>query len=1191
MKSKNPNIPFSLALEESGLLFKTIFNQQFQFMAILNSEGIVIEVNDLVLASQGVKRNDYVGKLFWQTTAWKNLPEWESIWKQRLTEAATKKNTILNDDVFQVKDGSIHYASSSTTAIFKPESDQVYGFIIQAIDTTKRRLVEKKVRENDARLSFVLDHSQIGNWDLDLINNTSVRSLKHDQIFGYDSAVPEWNYDLFLSHVIPEDKEAVDKKYQYAIEHKAEWIFECRIRRTDGEIRWILVSGGFAYAETGEVNLMCGIVQDVTVLKQLELNDIRHHDELKSLFKALPDTYFRMLPDGTILDCITQNPNLLYQPPKYFIGKRMQDVLGGSVGELFQLKIDKVNELQTPLAFDYELIINNQLTHFDARLNKIAINDQLICVVRDISEQVYLSNILEQSQAVAKLGSWVQTIDSEELFWTNEVYSIFEYDKKATITFELFFARIHPDDRDELINGFNSSIENNTPYQSEYRILLPDGRLKYVLDNAEHIYDSHNQHIQSIGTIQDITQQKENTEKHQLSFKVFNDTHEGILITNAQQIIVEVNPAFTAITGYSHEEIIGQHFNVLNSGKQSEEFYEHIWQSIDTCGFWQGELWNRTKQGELYAELLNISSLKNDFDEVTHFVGVFSDITQSKKQLEKLNQMAHYDVLTKLPNRTLFVDRFQQSIAHSERTGHQLAVCFLDLDNFKPINDNYGHEAGDLLLVEVAKRIKTCIRNEDTVSRQGGDEFAILLNDIKSTSQYEKMMCRIHRILSLPYLIDGVELHITASSGVTLYPSDTGDIDTLLRHADHAMYQSKLNGKNRFHLYSPASDQRIIQKNLLVDEVKQALANNELELYFQPKVNMATGEVFGAEALIRWNHPQKGIIPPLDFLPLIENTPLDVDVGEWVIKSSLQHIDEWLKRGLTLELSINISSNHLLSSSFVKELEKSLAQYPLHYSQYLQLEILESSVFGDIQTLTHIIESCQNKLGVAFSLDDFGTGYSSLTHLRRLPVNTIKIDRSFVRDILDDPSDFAIIEGVIALTKSFNRHVIAEGVETTNHGLMLLLMGCESAQGYQIAKPMPNDVFMSWLTDFRPNEKWASLHSKDLNKKQNNLAVFKLIYQHTFEKIRQYTLSSTDDNQWPILGNQANHCKNWICRQKKEGMFKAEDINNLETMYNKASGIAELIQDKFKGGDVDGARELLSDLDSVSCAITKAIID
>ncbi|MCI2284785.1 EAL domain-containing protein [Colwellia sp. MSW7] len=1191
MKFKNPNIPFSLTLEASGLLFNTIFNQQFQFMAILNAEGVVIEVNDTALESQGVNRNDYVGKLFWETTTWKNLPESESIWKQRLTEAATKKTTILNDDAFQVKDGAIYYPRSSTIAIFKPESDHVYGFIIQAVDTTKRRLVEKKIRENDARLSFVLDHSHIGNWDLDLINNTSVRSLKHDQIFGYDSKLPEWNYDLFLSHVIPEDKEAVDKKYQYAINHKIDWIFECRIRRTDGEIRWILVSGGFAYAETGEVNLMCGIVQDVTILKELELNDIRHHDELKSLFKALPDTYFRMKSDGTILDCITQNPILLYKPPQSFIGKRMQDVLGGSVGELFQLKIDKINKLQTPLAFNYELIINNQLAHFDARLNKIAINDQLICVVRDISEQVYLSNILEQSQAVAKLGSWVQTVNVEAIFWTNEVYSIFEYDKKETITFELFFERIHPDDRDDLFKCLNFSIEKHTPFQSEYRLLLPDGRLKYVLDNAEHIYDDNNQHIQSIGTIQDITQQKDNSEKHQISFKVFNDTHEGILITNAQQIIVEVNPRFTDITGYSHEEIIGQHLNILNSGKQSEEFYEQIWQSIAACGFWQGELWNRTKQGELYAELLNISSVKNDFDEVTHFVGVFSDITQGKKQLEKLNQMAHYDELTKLPNRALFVDRFQQSIAHSERTGHQLAVCFLDLDNFKPINDNHGHEAGDLLLVEVANRIKTCIRNEDTVSRQGGDEFAILLNDIKSTSQYEKMMCRIHKILSLPYFIDDVELHITASSGVTLYPSDTGDIDTLLRHADHAMYQSKLNGKNCFHLYSPASDQRIIQKNLLVDEVKQALENNELELYFQPKVNMATGEVFGAEALIRWNHPQKGIIPPLDFLPLIDNTPLDIEVGEWVIKNSLQQIDEWLKQGLTLELSINISSNHLLSSSFVKELEKSLAQYPLHYSQYLQLEILESSVFGDIQTLTHIIESCQNKLGVAFSLDDFGTGYSSLTHLRRLPVNTIKIDRSFVRDILDDPSDFAIIEGVIALTRSFSRHVIAEGVETTNHGLMLLLMGCESAQGYQIAKPMPNDAFITWLSDYTPNEKWLSLKSKNLNKKQNHLAVFKLICLHTFEKIRQLTLSSTDDSQWPILGDQANHCKNWICRQKKERMFKADDIDNLEAMYNKADGIIQLIRGKFQDGDVDGARILLPDLDSASCAITAAIID
>ena len=1188
MKQNNSKSNLSLGNNDPEHLFKTVFNQQFQFMAILDTNGLVVEVNKLALVTQGAKREDYVGKLFWNSPAWRDLPEWEAIWKQRLIDCSTKKKTIFNKDVFQIEDGSLHYADSSTTAIYHPDNGELYGYIVQAIDTTDQYLVEKQLRDNEARLNYVLENSQIGNWELDLTTLTSRRSLKHDQIFGYDELLSEWTYNMFIEHVVPEDRADVDKKFQQAINNKTEWNFECRITRKDSEIRWIIASGGFTHEASGKNDLMCGIVQDITSLKQLELSDSRHHDELKSLLKSLPDTYFRMMPDGTILDYSSPNKGILYEEPENFIGQRMQDVLPDKVGELFQLKINEVNKTKSPLNFEYELVINNKLIQFDARLNIIPINGQLICVVRDITDQVYLNSVLEKSQSAAKLGSWVQTFDTDELFWSKETCNIFEYDHNDTITMNIFYDRVHPDDREEVEYCFTSSVKNNTPYHIEHRILFDDGRIKYVIESAEHVYDANNKHIQSIGTVQDITEQKSEEEKLRLSYRVFNDTHEGIIITNAKQIIVDVNPAFTEISGYSHDEIIGQHTRVLNSGKQSSQFYQQMWKSIEEHGFWQGEIWNRAKHGELYAELLNISSLKNDLDEITHYVGIFSDITDRKKQLEKLNLMAHYDVLTKLPNRALFIDRFQQSIAHSLRSGHQLAICFLDLDNFKPINDNYGHEAGDQLLIEVAKRISTCIREEDTVSRQGGDEFAILLNDIKSTSQYEITLHRIHKALAVPYLIDGIELNITASSGVTIYPSDNGDIDTLLRHADHAMYQSKLMGKNRYHLYSPDSDQRIIQKNILLDEVEHALLNQELELYYQPKVNMTTGKVVGVEALIRWNHPEKGVTSPLDFLPYIENTDLDIKIGEWVIQNSLKQLDEWLKQGITLEISINISSNHLLSTSFIYDLEEALSNYPVHYAQYLQLEILESSAFGDIQTITSIIEKCQEKLKVTFSLDDFGTGYSSLTHLRRLPVNTIKIDQTFVRDILDDPSDFSIIEGVIALTRSFNRNVIAEGVESTNHGLLLLLMGCELAQGYQIAKPMPIATFNQWLNNYTPNNDWTAYSIKSFTKADISIEVLKLISEHIYQSIKNNISSSPDNSlNWPACENQGCHFYNWIRRQKQEQLFDSKFIGKIAKLHSKIHVITRSIRLSHDKGEIESANAELVELEKTFKEIFK----
>ncbi|MDH5357571.1 MAG: EAL domain-containing protein [Gammaproteobacteria bacterium] len=572
-------------------------------------------------------------------------------------------------------------------------------------------------------------------------------------------------------------------------------------------------------------------------------------------------------------------------------------------------------------------------------------------------------------------------------------------------------------------------------------------------------------------------ERKESDEKQVLSARIFNETHEGIIITSADGTIIDVNPTFTDITGYSREEALGQNSRILNSGRHNAEFYADMWQTLIEHGHWQGELWNRKKNGDGFAERLTITALKNDEGETSHYVCLFSDITQSKQQQEKLELMAHYDVLTRLPNRVLFADRFSQAIAHSKRTENLLAICFLDLDNFKSVNDNYGHKIGDQLLIEVAKRIQANIRTEDTVSRMGGDEFALLLGDIESKAQCERMLERILQAIAKP-LLYGQADDVTTSIGVTLYPDDNADLDTLLRHADQAMYQAKILGRNRYHWFNSEEDQKTIEKHYQLTEIRQALTNNELCLFYQPKVNMKTGKVLGAEALIRWLHPEKGLILPLDFLPLVEGTDLEIQIGDWVIHEAIQQLNLWQQQGLELEISINISSYHLLSPPFIAELYMSLAKYPDIDSKYIQLEILESSTLGDLGTIKTLVKTCQNTFGVQIALDDFGTGYSSLNHLRSLSANTIKIDQSFVRNMLDDPEDYAIIEGIIGLAHAFNRQVVAEGVETTEHGLMLLKMGCEQAQGYGISYPLPVTDISEWLNNYRANKAWLASDEK-----------------------------------------------------------------------------------------------------------------
>ncbi|MBE9532887.1 MAG: EAL domain-containing protein, partial [Proteobacteria bacterium] len=653
----------------------------------------------------------------------------------------------------------------------------------------------------------------------------------------------------------------------------------------------------------------------------------------------------------------------------------------------------------------------------------------------------------------------------------------------AEPTWDDFLATIYPDDREHVVEIINQHLYENKVCDVEYRIVDTQGKIRWMHSIGKAEFDTKGKPLKLRGTVQDITARKITEEQLRLSSRVFSETNEGIIITDAKNNIIDVNPAFCEITGYSREEAINQNPRFLNSEKQSPAFFSEMWQTLDKLGHWQGEIWNRKKEGALYAELLSISTISDEHGNILHYVGIFTDITHSKKQQESLEQMAHYDVLTQLPNRALLTDRFTQALAHSKRKKTQLAVCFLDLDNFKPVNDLHGHETGDKLLIEVARRIKSIIRDEDTVSRQGGDEFALLLGDIESFSQCEQMLKRIIKSLAQPYVIDENSLSISASIGVSLYPMDDADLDTLMRHADQAMYQAKQAGRNRYHLFNTEQDQITTQKHIRLKEIQQALSNNEFCLYYQPKVNMATGKVFGAEALIRWLHPEKGLIPPLQFLPVIKETELEIEIGRWVINEALKQLALWNQQGIQLEVSVNISSYHLQSSSFIEDLEAVLAKHPKVDSTYLQLEILESSALGDLHSIGSVIKACKETLGVNIALDDFGTGYSSLTHLRNLPVNTIKIDQTFIKGILTDPNNYAIIEGVLGLASAFNREVVAEGVETTEQGLILLLMGCNEAQGFGISRPLPAEDFPDWLSHYTPNQEWITCSNKALTSK------------------------------------------------------------------------------------------------------------
>ena len=740
---------------------------------------------------------------------------------------------------------------------------------------------------------------------------------------------------------------------------------------------------------------------------------------------------------------------------------------------------------------------------------------------------------------------------------------------------------IHPEDAQRVAKVIEAHIKSKESYVVEFRMKHTQGHWVWIQGSGAVVeYDNTTgEPIRLCGTHQNITVRKEAEEKLKLSARVYSDTLEGIIITDANAIIVDVNPAFCEITGYSTEEAIGKSPNMLSAGIQGAEFYQNMWRTIEETSHWQGEVWNSKKSGELYAQMLTISVLKDDNGQVSNYIGVFTDITQSKRQQEELSKMAHYDVLTGLPNRSLFGDRFHQAVAHSKRTHKKLGICFLDLDNFKPINDNFGHDVGDQILIEVSVRIMGNMRGEDTVSRQGGDEFALLFNDLDSFEECEQTLARIHNALAEPYYIDGSCHHITASSGVTLYPDDDGDVDTLLRHADQAMYKAKLAGKQHYQLFNPELDLKIIEKHHKVEEIETALANAEFQLYYQPKVNMVTGEVFGVEALIRWVHPTKGVISPSEFLPFIEGTHLEIDIGNWVIHEAICQLQKWHNSNVIIEISVNISSQHLLSGSFYKVLEEALHMHPSVEAKYLQIEILESSALGDLNAISSIIKTCQETLGIRAALDDFGTGYSSLTHLRRLPVDVIKIDQSFIKGMLDDPSDYAIIDGVIGLADAFNREVIAEGVEVIEHGLMLLLMGCDKAQGNFVSKPMKHDELIIWMNNYKDNEQWHYFGSKHRTNLENKVELFKLVTNRWKDKfIACVEANSVDIKHWPILNSKHCPCGIWLKRAKQEKLFAVEQLALLDKAHDNLHLIANRILFQYQNGDIELARKGLSEL-------------
>lgn len=615
----------------------------------------------------------------------------------------------------------------------------------------------------------------------------------------------------------------------------------------------------------------------------------------------------------------------------------------------------------------------------------------------------------------------------------------------------------------EFINNDLMIAETRDPIQFEESVMQGDTLHTYI-SNKFPLIDNGGNVIAICSIATDITERKKAELKLSLAKNIIDNASEAVVVTSLDSIIEDVNAAYSEISGYSRDEVIGQSPSILQSGHHDGSFYRAMWDSIHTTGRWEGEVWDKRKNGEVYPKNLSISTVYDDGGRPHKYVGVFSDITERKETEKELRRLAYFDALTGLPNRVMLYDRLEQAVLSAKRNNNLCAVMMLDLDRFKYVNDTLGHDGGDELLITVANQLKDLVRETDTVARIGGDEFKIILTDIKNADEASVVAQKIINDLKKPVRVKGRLVNIGVSIGIAICPTDGDEIDQLIKYADLALYKAKDSGRNCYQYFSNDLQLQVFDHLALENDMKKAMALGEFVLHYQPKINLSSGRISGVETLIRWQHPEKGMVSPDDFIPFAEETGLIVPLGEWVLDTACRQLRTWSEQlAEPLDLAINLSARQFQQVDLISMMKRIIKDHGIDPNQ-IELEITESMVMTDVDKAIETMEELR-ALGLRLAIDDFGTGYSSLSYLKRFPINTLKIDKSFVRDLTAGSEDSAIVRAIISMAEDLGVDVVAEGVETSEQLDFLSKHGCQYVQGYYFSKPLNVELFDDYIRD------------------------------------------------------------------------------------------------------------------------------
>ncbi|MBO3276186.1 putative bifunctional diguanylate cyclase/phosphodiesterase [Pseudomonas schmalbachii] len=691
-----------------------------------------------------------------------------------------------------------------------------------------------------------------------------------------------------------------------------------------------------------------------------------------------------------------------------------------------------------------------------------------VLLLRQFKRQAAAYAAMEQSEQrlnraleAVEDGIWDWDLRTNKVFYSPGFARLFGLPRESlSDEYELWESRLHPEDREATLAAHQAHLAGDTPQlDCVYRLLHTDGSYRWIHSRGRVIRDESGEPLRMTGVCSDITDQRSKDDYLRQAAAVFETTQEGLLVTDLQGTIVHVNPSFTRITGYSADEVLGHDPSMLKSGRQDATFYKAMWHALLSEGAWNGEIWNRRKSGEVYPQWQHIRAVYNEQGQLTHYVALFSDLSNVKRSQKELEFLVHRDPLTGLPNRLLLRERIEQAMAHAEIERGSGALLVLDLDHFKHINDSLGHAAGDLLIKAVAERLRECLDENSSLARLGADEFAVVL---RSQHEYHasRTAQRLLEAMHDPFYVDGNPIYMSVSLGVSLYPDDAQDVDHLLQHADAALFQAKASGRNAYAFYTPELTARAHSHVQVEAALRQALERDELRVFFQPVHEIASGRVVGAEALVRWQHPHLGMVPPGMFIPVAEESGLITSIDAWVLQQACRQIRSWLDQGIALDfVAVNLSSRLFNRGGLMQRVESVLKETGLP-AHYLELEVTESAVMQNVDQALQQLSQLR-MLGVRLAIDDFGTGYSSLMRLKKMPVHKLKIDQGFIAGLPDDSEDAAIACAVIALAHSMGLKVVAEGVEHADQAAFLREYACDMGQGYWYGRPRPASE-MNW---------------------------------------------------------------------------------------------------------------------------------